>query len=138
MDGTLADLYNVPNWCEKLNNCISSPYAEARPIHNMSQLARRLRQVQELGYTIGIISWLSRSGTTEYNQEVEKIKRQWLRKHLPSVSWDEIHIVEYGTPKQTCGNGILFDDNNRVRAEWGEEAYEPDEIMEVLKGLIKR
>lgn len=137
MDGTLAGLFDVPDWCEKINNGISSPYADARPLHNMSQLARLLHQAQKLGYTIGIISYLSRGGTTAYNQEVSRIKRQWLHKHLPSVSWDEIHLVEYGTPKHSCGNGILFDDNRQIRAEWGEGAYRPDEIIEVLKGLIK-
>ena len=52
-----------------------------------------------------------------------------------SVEWNEIHIVAYGTPKGTLGSGILFDDEERNRNEWGEEAYSPEEIIEYLRGL---
>lgn len=135
MDGTIADLYNVPNWCEKLNSGDSSPYVEAKPLWNMSQLARLLHKAQKLGYVIGIISWLCRNGTEEYNTEVNLIKRQWLTEHLPSVQFDYIKIVEYGTPKSSCGSGILFDDNFKVRQEWGNGAYHPNEMIEFLRKL---
>lgn len=135
MDGTIADLYSVPNWCEKLNSCDSTPYAVAKPLWNMSQLARLLHKAQRFGYTVGIISWLSRSGTDEYKAEVDLIKRKWLAEHLPSVQFDFIKIVQYGLPKSSCGNGILFDDNRKVREEWGSGAYHPNEMINFLKEL---
>jgi hypothetical protein len=62
----------------------------------------------------------------------------WLYKHLPSVVWDKIHIVPYGTNKRkTCGGGILFDDEEGNRKAWGEGAYTPDMILTVLKGVTK-
>lgn len=135
MDGTIANLYGVENWLGYLEASDPTPYAIAKPLLNLSALARELHKLQSIGYEIGVISWLSKSGTEEYNRVVAETKQMWLRKHLPSVVWDEIHIVKYGTPKSTCGHGILFDDEERNRIEWGANAYDVNNIMEVLKSL---
>ena len=64
-------------------------------------------------------------------------KLAWLAKHLPSVRWNEVKIVAYGTSKITeCGGGILFDDEDKNRNEWGEGAYTPNEIFTILTGLV--
>ena len=135
MDGTIADLYGVENWLEKLLNSDPAPYAAAKPLLNLSRLARLLHKAQRNGYEIGIISWTSKSGTAEYNRAVEAAKREWLACHLPSVEWNEIKVVAYGTPKSSVGNGILFDDEEPNRTEWGNGAFEPSEIFEVLRSL---
>ena len=135
MDGTIADLYGVENWLEDLIAENTRPYAEARPLVNCSRLARRLNRLIRAGHTVNVISWLSRSGSPAYNDAVTAVKLQWLRKHLPSVNFAEIHIVPYGTPKQTLGHGILFDDEQRNRDAWGVGAYDETQIFEVLKGL---
>lgn len=139
MDGTLAALYGVPNWLDYLINEDTFPYAEAAVMLNFSLLARLLNKLQTQGWKIGIISWTSKSGSEEYNLAVEVTKRVWLARHLPSVEWDAIHIVRYGTNKyMTCGGGILFDDEERNRDEWQDEAYEPEQIIEILKSLLAR
>jgi hypothetical protein len=46
-----------------------------------------------------------------------------------------VEIVAYGTPKQTIGKGILFDDEEPNRTAWGEGAYHPTEIFAVLGRL---
>ena len=138
MDGTIADLYGVDNWLDYLIAEDAFPYETAEPLLRLSALARRLNSLQKNGYNLAIISWLSKSGTDEYNAEVEAVKRKWLAKHLPSVKWDAIHIVPYGTPKQDfCGNplDILFDDEARNRDNWTGIAYDVENIMEVLKNL---
>lgn len=135
MDGTIANLYSVDGWLEYLINKDTTPYEVAQPMVNFSTLARLLHKLQRNGYTIGIISWTAKNSTEEYNKRVAQAKRQWLAKHLPSVSFDEIHIVEYGTPKSTCGNGILFDDEERNRLEWNGTAYNVNNILEVLRNL---
>ena len=140
MDGTIADLYAVPNWLPKLRAADPSPYAEAEVMHNMSQLARLLNKVQALGYTIGIISWLSKASTAEYDKAVAQAKLNWLNQHLHSVSFDFIHIEAHGTPKQTfmvTDHDILFDDEEKNRNDWTGEAHTPSEILSVLKGLIE-
>ena len=136
MDGTIADLYGVEGWLADLIAEDTRPYAEAKPMVNMSRLARRLNALQRAGYEIGVISWLSKNSTEAYDKAVAEVKMAWLKAHLASVHWDEIHIVAYGTPKQTIGRGILFDDELPNRANWGEGAYEPKDIFEVLGGLV--
>ena len=136
MDGCLVALYDVPNWLDYLIAGDVFPYENAEPLLRLSALARRLNNLQKNGYNLAVISWLSKSGTEEYNAEVEAVKRKWLAKHLPSVKWDAIHIVPYGTPKQNfCGNplDILFDDEAKNRENWTGLAFEPVDIFRVLR-----
>ena len=135
MDGTIANLYGVENWLDYLMAKDTTPYEVAKPLVNLSSLARVLNRLQKNGYTIGIISWLAKNADNEYNTRVEEVKMAWLAKHLPSVKWDKISIVAYGTPKSNCGNGILFDDEEPNRKEWRGQAYDVDNIIEILKKL---
>lgn len=137
MDGTIADLYGVENWLPMLCASDPTPYAVAAPLLHLSTLARLLNKAQRAGYEIGVVSWLSKSSTPEYDEAVTAAKLGWLAKHLPSVSWDTVLIVAYGTSKiNLCGGGILFDDEDRNRNEWGEGAYTPSEIIQILKRLV--
>ena len=135
MDGTLANFYGVDGWLECLINGDATPYAVAKPLFNFSALARRLNTLQKNGYEICIISWLAKNSTADFDARVAKVKKEWLKKHLPSVKWDKITIVPYGTPKSTCGEGILFDDEEPNRKEWKGTAYNVENILEVLKKL---
>lgn len=135
MDGTIADFYGVANWLQYLQNGDAFPYEVAKPLLNMNSLARILNRLQRNGYRICIISWLSKNSNDEYDEMVTNAKMKWLQTHLKSVSFDEIHIVRYGTPKNTIGCGILFDDEEQNRNMWGEGAYDVHNILEVLKGL---
>ena len=136
MDGTIADLYGVDNWLEYLIAEDTFPYANAEPLLRLSALARKLNSLQREGYQLAVISWLSKSGTDEYNKAVTEVKKEWLKKHLPSVKWDRVTIVPYGTPKQNfCHTelDILFDDEERNRTNWTGRAYGVENILEILK-----
>lgn len=137
MDGTIADLYNVPNWLPLLRNEDVLPFQVAAPLVNMSAFARLLHSLQKKGIKIGIISWTSKESSTEFHEAVTAEKMRWLKKHLPSVSWDEIHIVPYGTPKHSLikkeNSNYLFDDNGSVRADWPELAFDETGILDILK-----
>ncbi len=140
MDGTIADLYGVKDWLLKLRSNDPSPYAEAEVMHNMSVLARYLNIVQKLGYQIGIISWLAKDADADYNNAVTEAKLNWLKIHLPSVHFNNIHITLYGITKNMYiqhSDDILFDDNAEIRNEWVGDAYEPNQIMDILKRLAK-
>lgn len=133
MDGTIANFYGVENWLDYLVAKDPYPYAVAKPLVNMSALARRLNTLQREGYKINIISWLAKNSTPEFDEKVTEIKKNWLKKHLPSVNWDKISIVSYGVDKSTLGDGVLFDDEERNRNMWGENAYDVHNILGVLK-----
>lgn len=140
MDGTIADLYNVDNWLERLDSHDPSPYMEAVVMLKMATLARLLHKAQAQGYGIGIISWLAKNSNEGYDKAVEQAKRNWLKIHLPSVEWDAMHFVKYGTPKHEIGSGLLFDDNKQIRLEWTRAngynfAVDPSQIIETLKAL---
>lgn len=138
MDGTIADLYGVENWLEMLIAEDPTPYANAKPLLCLSALARKLNAMQKKGYDLGVISWLSKEATVEYDKAVAEAKLKWLAEHLPSVHWDYINIVPYGTPKQNfCENplDVLFDDEERNRNAWTGRAYGVENILEILKEI---
>ena len=129
MDGTIANLYSVENWLPKLRNEDASPYTEAAPLVRLCTLARLLNKAQRNGHKIGIVSWLAKNSSEDYDRKVANAKIEWLNKHLASVHFDEVKIAKYGTPKSTMVddiNGILFDDEEPNRKEWkGISAFSP-------------
>ena len=136
MDGTIADLYSNPNWLPMLRAFDPTPYATAKPLLRLSALARKLNNLQKQGYRIAVISWLSKESNPAYDEAVTATKLAWLAEHLPSVNWDRITIVPYGTPKQNfCENplDILFDDEAKNRDNWTGRAYDVNNIMEILR-----
>lgn len=140
MDGTIADLYAVENWLDALRSFSARPYAEAAPMMNFSALARQLNAAQRKGAKLVIISWASKESNPVFHADICMAKRNWLAEHLPSVHWDEINVVPYGTNKaNVCGvngeNFILFDDEERNQTAWEEmegQAFDPSSIVEVL------
>lgn len=138
MDGTIVDFYGVETWLDDILHGFIRPYRIANPLVNMASLARVLNRLQKNGYKIGIISWLARGASDEYNEAVRNAKIEWLARHLPSVEWDEIKIVEYGEYKEVVcdySDGILFDDDVINRYYWNGDAYDVDNIIEVLRRL---
>lgn len=138
MDGTIADLYGVENWLPKLRAEDPSPYKEARPLLNLQALARVLNNLQAEGFELGVISWTSKGGSKNYNRLVKLEKEQWLRRHLKTVSFNSIRIIDYGTPKENFMeslNDILFDDEEKNRINWKGAAYDEKNIIKVLKSL---
>jgi phosphoglycolate phosphatase-like HAD superfamily hydrolase len=144
MDGTIANLYGVSGWLEKLRAFDPTPYAEAEPMWDMEELAEVLMALKSVGTEIRIITWLSKETTSEYDNLVREAKREWLEKC--GFPFDNFHGVAYGTTKANCvrkyldeGEAILIDDNAKVREGWHlGEAIDPTaiDIVEYLKGLL--
>ena len=138
MDGTIANLYAVEGWLDKLHAHDATPYAKAEVMWNMSKLARMMNRAQRAGCKLGIISWLSKCPTPEFDEAVIEAKLNWLKLHLKSVQFEEIHIVAHGFPKQNfmqSEDDILFDDEEPNRTAWNGEAFEPWQMFEILKEL---
>lgn len=138
-DGTWIDLYGVDNWLEYLINEDVYPYKMAKPLVNLSTLARTIHRLQENNIKVGIISWLSKNGSEDYNRRVAETKLNYFKTHLPSVVFDEIHIVEYGTPKSECATddfSILFDDEEKNRVEWNGIAFTEKDLIKTMLKLL--
>lgn len=138
MDGTIANLYGVEDWLSYLLESNPYPYMAAETLCNFSVLAKLIHKLQNMGHEVGIISWLAKNSNNDYDALVTNAKRNWLKKHLPSVTFDEIHIVSYGTPKQIfkTENSFLFDDEERNREAWGEGAFSEKNLLENLKLML--
>lgn len=140
MDGTIANLYGVDNWLTKLRTFDVSPYLDAEPLYDFERLTYLLRELESFGVTIAIVSWLSKDSNREYDRMVRNAKRTWLTEH--GFPFDEIHLVKYGTLKQSTladkAEAVLFDDNDEIREKWNiGEAVHPDNMIEYLERIYK-
>lgn len=144
MDGTIADLYGVADWLSKLRAEDESPYLNAEPMVDMVALVNILQELRDLGWLIVVTSWLAMNSSKEYKDKVRQAKREWILKY--DLPIDEIHLVQYGTPKQKCTNGdvqILIDDSADVRKSFekqgaGRYVVNPQttDILQFLESLI--
>lgn len=141
MDGTIADLYAVENWLPMLRAYDPTPYAKARPMYDMDELAEVLNQLKTKGYEIAVVTWLSKESTKEYDKKVRLAKANWLKQNRFPV--DTVHMVKYGTTKANCVRhktikAILVDDNAKVRQGWhlGETINANENILKELKKLL--
>lgn len=142
MDGTIADLYSVPNWLDKLRAEDSSPYGDAAPMWNMEELRKVLLLLISEGWEVRVISWLSKDSSESYKNEVRKAKLGWLEKY--DFPYRRCHLVAYGTTKADCvrrwaSPAILVDDNEKVRNGWHlGETIDPTKVdlIEELRKLL--
>lgn len=142
MDGTIANLYGVKDWLPKLRAEDASPYLDAKPMWDMEALAGILRQLQNQGITITVITWLAKDSSAEYKKAVREAKLAWLEKY--DFPFDHFHGVQYGATKadsvrKFTNNAWLIDDNAKVRNGWHlGEAIDPAEvdILSLFEGLI--
>lgn len=146
MDMTIAALYDVPGWLEMLRAYDPTPYEIAEPMWDMAVLADVLRELQDLGVAITVVTWLSKESTPEYDKAVRAAKKEWLERH--GFPYDHFHGVKYGATKADSvrrylspeDEAILFDDNAKVRQGWHLGAtHDPvkENIIEILKELLK-
>lgn len=137
MDGTIADLYGVEGWLEMLRSYDPTPYKNAKPLVNLSRLARLIHKVQKSGFEVCIVSALSKNSTSAYDEMVKTAKIGWLKKHLASVHFDEIRFVPYTFTKNDVNSGsdILFDDEERHLAAWTGKAVHASKIFETLQTI---
>lgn len=146
MDGSLNLFYSVPNWLEMLRAYDPTPYEIAEPMWDMAVLANVLRELQNLGIVITVVSWLSKDSTPEYDKAVRAAKKEWLERY--GFPYDHFHGVKYGATKADSvrrylnpeDEAILFDDNAKVRQGWHLGAtYDPvkENIIEILRELAK-
>lgn len=141
MDGTLFDLYGVSDWLPKLRANDASPYAEALPLLDFSELSVVLNKLQARGWKINIVSWLSKGSNPEYDAKVTAAKIQSIRRHFPNFWFNSVHIVPYGTPKYEIEQGVLFDDEINNRIDWMNNnrqnvAYNVWNIVEICRNFL--
>lgn len=142
MDGTIADLYGVEGWLDDLIAYRTRPYELAKDMYRLNDLLNVLIALKEEGYNLGVISWGSKANNKVFDEQVAKVKREWLENRLLDVILDEIIVTPYGVCKaDTCkkfGCGILVDDEEQNRNAWylGNTINANKNIIEELKKLL--
>ena len=136
-DGTWIDLYGVENWLSDLQSFNPRPYREAKPLIHLSTFARTIHDLQKQGWEVNIVTWLSKNSNEYYDKVVAETKLKYFSKHLPSVRFNKIKILKYGTPKSSVGNGILFDDEAKNRDEWKGLACTEKNLIKKMRTLLR-
>ena len=145
LDGTLVDLYGVEDWLDKIRAYDPTPYQTAEPLVDMAELTCLLRSLQNCGIRVSVITWLSKEPNKQYDDEVRKAKRAWLKSY--GFPFDTLRCVAYGTPKHKIEaarladdeEALIFDDDARVRRDWNlGGAIDPTttNILDVLKEIL--
>lgn len=142
MDGTIADLYGLPDWLKRLRGSDPSAYLDCLPLVDMDQLDDLIARYQAQGVAVEVVSWGAMGGSNDYLAQTAIAKRQWLKQHLTS-RLNAVYVVPYGTPKQSViadsANSILVDDNETVRDQWQGETLDASNskgMMDALTHLI--
>lgn len=139
MDGTFYNLYGYDGWLECILSEKTECYTKSTLLVDYDNFVMTLKNLKEKGYTIGIITWLSKNATKKYQNMVRSAKYRYIEKNFSGI-FDEIHIIQYGKNKnQYAENGyILFDDEENNRIEWEKKngiSYNVMNIIDILKTL---
>ena len=70
----------LKNWLDKLLACNPAPYHEAEPMYNMEELSNILQELQNKGWQIGVISWLSKNADKVYADRIRYAKKEMAQK----------------------------------------------------------
>lgn len=125
MDGTIANLYAVPDVFKRLDANDATPYAEAIPIPKYIDM---MHQFKEMGYKVGIITACSRfppntpdDVKAKMNIETEANKIKWLKEQGLWGIIDTFQFIPCGVSKYEVTEdktGVLVDDEDKVLATW--------------------
>lgn len=131
LDGTLYELYKIPNWLERLEEKDWNVFVDGKPRKHHERIREAVRALQAKGWKVGCITWGSKGITEE--EELQKIaekKKEFLAKYFPELL-ENFYCLPYGTSKVLpimYGNwymnrvseqpNYLVDDNKMVRKNW--------------------
>lgn len=120
-DGTLYDLYSIPNWLDKLRNEEEQVFSTGSFMGNYTEFLKEISRLFAAGYEFGVITWLPMGASPEYEEICRQEKIEWIKQYLPFVH--DINITSYGIPKQNtikkrAKQMILIDDNSEVCKMW--------------------
>lgn len=141
LDGTVYDLYNVPEWLSKLRAEKEEVYTEGKALIDLMKLQAICEKLIAHGMEINVISWASKESTQEFFERTSKTKIKWVRTYMPYIN--KIDIIPYGIPKERYASRarkmVLVDDNKEVRAQWDTKVQRTsiDANEDIIKALAK-
>ena len=125
MDGTIYDLYNLPDWLAKLRNEIS-PFLDTESLVDIKTMAHLINVLRIQGNTFGVITWLPRDASEYFEELCAQDKAEILDRDFGTDAFDTFEAIKFGTPKHTTvgrpltREDVLIDDNWEILSEWTE------------------
>lgn len=130
LDGTLYELYKIPNWLERLERKDWNVFVDGKPRKHHERTREAIKALQAKGWTVGCITWGSRGLTKEKElQGIAEKKKEFLAKYFPELL-ENFYCLPYGASKALpimhnycCIRpskqiNYLVDDNKIVRENW--------------------
>lgn len=126
MDGTIANLYNINNWLDRLINEDKEIFEECEPMTTQEKL---FQLFPICDYEIIILSMTPKNATIEYCENVINQKNKWLDMFFPMLT-KRIYL-KYGNNKnlKNSKNAILIDDNETIRNTFKGIALNPSQLF---------
>ena len=112
MDGTIANLYSITNWLERLREEDTNIFKECKPLITQNDLFNLFPSDT---YEIVILSMTPYKCSKLYHNNVIQQKNEWLDKFFPNIV--KRYYLPYGSNKnyKNSKNCILVDDNETIR-----------------------
>ena len=82
VDGTFYNLYGYENWLECILSEKTDCYTKSDLLVDYTQFINVLNELRNKGYVLGIITWLSKNATKQYQNKVRKAKYRYLKKYF--------------------------------------------------------
>lgn len=122
MDGTIADLYGIDGWLQKLEREKKNLFTSCKAMITEEEL---FKIFPEHKYEIHILSMTPKNATKEYCEQVIAEKNIWLDLFFPKIT-KRIYL-KYGNNKnlKNSQKHILVDDNKIIRENFRGLAIEP-------------
>lgn len=124
LDGTLADFQSEPNAIERYT---TEPgfFANLKP----TKLVERIKLLPTEIYIL----------STSPNEQADKDKVEWVKKHLPMVKLENIHLVRCNAHKSLYARGnVLYDDHTPNLLDWVENGGHAVKIINGHNNKQKR
>lgn len=120
MDGTIYDLYSIPNWLELLRGEQPTAFTTGERLFT-DEFYKVVSTLMSRGVQFGVITWTPMQASPEYEEICRAEKIAWCKEHLPFIT--SFVAQSYGTPKQQAiksrtKNDILIDDNSDICKMW--------------------
>lgn len=139
LDGTLYNLYKVPDWLPRLRQEDVGVYCEQGfERASIRRIVEACNALKEAGYHIGVISWAGKgvSRKDEFFEQTRLVKTQWVEQYFPVA--EKVIICEYGKEKSLFAvyGDVLVDDSLEVRKNWRRNLG--SRAINAKKGYIKK
>lgn len=127
MDGTIAELYKVPNWLEMLRTSDWRVYDKCLPRANFERINSAIEALTAHGWQVGVITWASKGISWGMDCDcIGDVKFNWLTRYFPALVDGKFACIPYGESKaqflldmEDAGEvNYLVDDNKEVREDW--------------------